>query len=198
MLSIPLIRRELVSDLVGRHIYLFRAGSRVTDTLKRLAEAGALEGPVVLAEDERARVAAAVLFRPDLPVGAVPLFSAIVTLALSDAFEEQDVCVTPVWPDRLIVDGETVVRGIVEPDDSPDRASYVILGAEINVPLPASGRCRAIDWNALIAKFLNALDGWVAAYAARGPAAVRGAIRFGACRMSASSETREQCMESAR
>jgi hypothetical protein len=198
MLSIPLIRRELVSDLVGRHIYLFGAGSLVTDTLKRLAKAGALEGTVVLAEDEGARVAAAVVFRPDLPVSALPLFSAIATLALSDAFEEQDVCVTPVWPDRLIVDGETVMRGIVEAVASGDRASYVILGAEIDVPLPGSGRCRAIDWNTLIARFLNALDRWVAAYAARGPAAVRGAVWFGPCRMSASSETREQCMESAR
>lgn len=65
MLSIPLIRRDLVSDLVGRHIYLFGAGSLVADVLNRLAEAGALEGTVVLAEDEGARVATAVLFRPD-------------------------------------------------------------------------------------------------------------------------------------
>jgi hypothetical protein len=55
MLSIPLIRRDLVSDLVGRHIYLFGAGSLVADVLNRLAEAGALEGTVVLAE-EGARV----------------------------------------------------------------------------------------------------------------------------------------------
>ena len=85
MLSIPLIRRDLVSDLVGRHIYLFGAGSLVDDVLNPLAEAGALEGTVVLTEHEGARVAAAVLFRPDLPAGEVPVFSAIATLALSDA-----------------------------------------------------------------------------------------------------------------
>ena len=76
MLSIPLIRRDLVSDLVGRHIYLFGAGSLVDDVLNPLAEAGALEGTVVLTEHEGAGVAAAVLFRPDLPAGEVPEFSA--------------------------------------------------------------------------------------------------------------------------
>jgi|RhiMethySRZTD1v2_1073278.scaffolds.fasta_scaffold02523_21 biotin-(acetyl-CoA carboxylase) ligase len=188
MLAIPLIRHDLVSDLVGRHIYLFAAGSFVADVLNRLAEAGALEGTVVLTEDEGARVAAAVLFRPDLPAGEVPVFSAIATLALSDAFEDEEVSVTPVWPDRLIVDGETVVRGIVEATSSVDHVRHVILGAEIDVPLPECGRRRAIDRNALIAKFLNALDRWVAAYAARGPAAVRAAIQFRPCGMSAASQ----------
>jgi hypothetical protein len=142
MLSIPLIRRDLVSDLVGRHIYLFGAGSLVDDVLNPLAEAGALEGTVVLTEHEGARVAAAVLFRPDLPAGEVPVFSAIATLALSDAFEDEEVSVSPVWPDRLIVDGETVVRGIVEATSSVDHVRHVILGAEIDVPLPECGRRR--------------------------------------------------------
>jgi len=188
MLSIPLIRRDLVSDLVGRHIYLFGAGSFVADVLNRLAEAGALEGTVVLAEEEGARVAAAVLLRPDLPAGEVPVFSAIATLALFDAFEDEGVSVTPVWPDRLIVDGETVVRGIVEATSSVDHVRHVLLGAEIDVPPSEYGRRRASDWNALIAKFLNALDRWVAAYAARGPAAVRAAIHFRPCGMSAASQ----------
>jgi hypothetical protein len=65
---------------------------------------------------------------------------------------------------------------------------HVILGAEIDVPLPECGRRRAIDWNALIAKLLNALDRWVAAYAGRGPAAVRAAIQFRPCGMSAASQ----------
>ena len=80
------------------------------------------------------------------------------------------------------------MRGIVEATSSVDHVRHVILGAEIDVPLPECGRRRAIDWNALIAKFLNALDRWVAAYAARGPAAVRAAIQFRPCGMSAASQ----------
>ncbi len=51
MISIPLIRRELKSDLLGRHIYLFGARSVAAEILRRLAEAGAQEGTVVLSED---------------------------------------------------------------------------------------------------------------------------------------------------
>jgi nucleotide-binding universal stress UspA family protein len=74
-----------------------------------------------------------------------------------------------VWPDRLIVDGETVVRGIVEATPSADHVRHVILGAEIDVPPSEYGRVERATGMPSIAKFLNALDRWVAAYAARGP-----------------------------
>ena len=63
MISIPLIRRQLTSDILGRHIYLFGAGSSTTAVLQQLAEAGAQEGTVVLAENAGVRIRAAVLFR---------------------------------------------------------------------------------------------------------------------------------------
>jgi len=178
MISIPLIRRELISDVLGRHIYLFGAGSVTTEVLRRLAQAGAQEGTVVLSEEPGARISAAVLFQPHLTLGAVPLFSTIATLALAEAIGDDTVRPTPVWPDRVAVDGETVARGVVETAPTGDCPSYVILGAEIDVPALQARRGRTIDWNLTIAAFLNALDKWTAEYAARGPAAVRGALRF--------------------
>lgn len=178
MLSIPIIRRELTSDLVGRHIYLFGAGAVTTDILKRLAEAGAREGTVVLTEDVEARLGAAVLFRPHLTPGAVPLFSAIAALALSDAIGNDRSCVTPLWPDQVVIDGETVARGVIETPPAGDYTGYVILGGEMDVPALEASWPRTIDWNVVVAKFLNALDKWVTIYAGRGPAALRGAIGF--------------------
>src|SRR5947207_5190362 len=68
VISIPLIRRQLANDLLGRHIYLFgRAGSS-TAILRQLADAGAQEGTVVLAEDAGARVSVAALLRQSLPI----------------------------------------------------------------------------------------------------------------------------------
>src|SRR5437899_12590120 len=107
MSSILLIRRELTSDLLGRHIYLFGAGSAPTDILRRLAEAGAQEGTVVLSATEGTQLSAAALFRPHLALGAVPLFSAIATLALADAIVADQLCVTPGWPDQQNVEAET-------------------------------------------------------------------------------------------
>lgn len=178
MISIPLIRRELTSDVLGRHIYLFGAGSEPTEILRRLAQAGAHEGTVVLSEHERARLRAAVLFRPHLALGAVPLFSTIATLALAEAVGDDEVCATPVWPDRVTIEGETVARGVVESAPTGDRPSCVILGADIDVQALEAGRGRPTDWDVAIATFLNALDKWTTAYAARGPAAVRGALQF--------------------
>lgn len=178
MISIPLIRRELTSDLLGRHIYLFGPGSKTTEILRNLADAGAQEGTVVLSEDEACRLSAAALFRPHLAVGAIPLFSAIATLALTDAIADTRLCVAPVWPDQVTVDGEVVGRGLVETAPAGDRTGYVILGADIDLCALERALHDSFDLNVFVAAFLNALDRWATAYAARGPAAVRGAIRF--------------------
>ena len=178
MISIPLIRRELISDILGRHIYLFGAGSKTTEVLRRLADAGAQEGTVVLSEDAGARISAAVLFRPHLTIGAMPLFSAIATLALTEALGSDGAPATPVWPDQVAIGGETVARGVVDIAPTGERPSHVILGAEIDVSALETHRSASTDWNVAIAAFLNALDRWTGEYAARGPVAVRGALRF--------------------
>jgi hypothetical protein len=178
MISIPSIRHELTSDLLGRHIYLFGPGAVTSDILRRLAEAGAQEGTVVLSATEGMRLGATALFRPHLAVGAVPLFSAIATLALIEAIGHDDLAVAPRWPDEVTVDGVVVARSVVETATADGRTSYVILGADIDVRALEARASGPIDWNVVTAAFLNALDKWATTYAARGPAAVRGAIRF--------------------
>jgi len=71
-----------------------------------------------------------------------------------------------------------VPRATVDIAPTGDRPSHVILGAEIDVPALEAHRGASIDWNVAIAAFLNALDRRTGEYAARGPAAVRGALRF--------------------
>jgi len=178
MIAIPLIRRELTSDLLGRHIYLFGADCTPTAVLRRLAESGAQEGTVVLCDLAGQRLSAAGLFRPPLTVGAVSLFSAIATLALAEAIGHGDRHAMPIWPDLVTVDDRIVGRSLVESAAAGDRTSYVVLGAEIDVRALEDTSRGTGDLNSVAAAFLNALDKWAMAYAARGPAAVRGAIRF--------------------
>lgn len=108
----------------------------------------------------------------------MPLFSTIATLALTEALGSNGAPATPMWPDQVAIDGETVARGVVDIAPTGDRPSHVILGAEIDVPALEAHRGASTDWNVAVAAFLNALDRWTAEYAARGPAAVRGALRF--------------------
>jgi hypothetical protein len=84
----------------------------------------------------------------------------------------------PIWPDLVTVDDRIVDRSLVESAAAGDRTSYVILGAEIDVRALEDTSHGTGDLNRVVAAFLNALDKWAMAYAARGPAAVRGAIRF--------------------
>jgi hypothetical protein len=178
MIAIPLIRRELTSDLLGRHIYLFGADCAPAEVLRRLAESGAQEGTVVLCDLEGKRLSAAALFRPHLAVGALSLFSAIATLALAEAIGHGARSAMPIWPDLVTIDDRIVARSLVERAAIGDRTSYVILGAEVDVRALEDTSRGTGDLNRIVAAFLNALDKWAMAYAARGPAVVRGAIRF--------------------
>jgi biotin/lipoate A/B protein ligase family protein len=177
VIAIPVIRRHLTSELLGRHIYLFGPGASAGAVLRRLAEAGAQEGTVVLAEDDEACVHAAAIFRPVLRLGAVGTFASIAALALAEAIEGAGLSATPVWPDRVDVGDATVGTGFVEVA-AADRPDFVILGVSVDVRALAAATGQAFDSNVLIAAWLDGLDRWSTAYAARGPAAVMGAVRF--------------------
>ena len=178
MIAIPSIRRDLTSDLLGRHIYLFGPGSVTTEILRRLAEAGAAGGDRRALRDRG---------NAGQRGGALSTASGrrrraavrgVATLALADAIGHDDLAVTPKWPDQVIVDGVLAAHSVVQTAPAGERTSYVILGADIDVRALEAMASGPIDWNIVIAAFLNALDKWATAYAARGPAAVRGAIRF--------------------
>ena len=178
MISIPLMRRELTSDVVGRHIYLFGAGSAPMQTLQQLADRAAQHGTVVLAETDDTQLDAAVLFRPQLTRSAVPLFALISTLAAAEAIGGLDPCASPVWPDQVTIGDEAVARSLVAFPAAFDRTSYVILGVELNVRALEARLAGPVDWNVVMAAFLNALDKWAMAYAEHGPAAVKAAVQF--------------------
>lgn len=180
MISIPVIRRHLSSDLLGRHIYLFGPGTSAGAVLRRLADAAAQEGTVVLAEDEM-RVHVAALFRPVLPLGAVETFASIATLALAEAIEGAEgtgPIATPVWPNRVEIGDALIGTSFLEVATAAERPDFVILGVSVNVRALESAAGQPFDANVLIAAWLNGLDRWSTAYAARGPAAVAGTIRF--------------------
>jgi BirA family biotin operon repressor/biotin-[acetyl-CoA-carboxylase] ligase len=209
-LAIDMIRRHLVTEAVGCRIYLFRDVGSTNEVLRRLARSGAREGTVVLAEAQTAgrgrcgqawfsppgvNLYASVLLRPPIPRTAVPVFSFIASLALTDAIWAQGVRAGIKWPNDVVVDGLKVGGTLVSYADAGDRVEYVILGVGLNLNVDraslraalgsaaagatsvAAAAGRRIDRNAFAAAFLNFVEKWAAVYRTRGAAAVLQAWR---------------------
>ena len=209
-LSIEVIRQSLDTELVGRHMYLFGTVGSTNAVLRRCADAGARGGTVVLAEEQRngrgrlgqawfsppgVNLYASVLFRPDLPPEAVPGFSLIASLGLTDAIWAEGLPAAIREPNDVLVGGRKVGGTLVECATTAGHTDYVILGVGANVNVtPEALRAglgvasegatslraecgREIDRNVFAAAFLGFLEKWFEAYRVRGSHAVSAAWR---------------------
>lgn len=209
-LSIELIRDHLETTTVGYQMYLFWEVASTNATLRRLAEAGARDGTVVLAETQtrgRGRLGktwfspagtnlhASVLFRPALAPRAVPVFSFLASLALTDAIRAEGVAVGVKWPNDVVANGRKVAGTLVSAVVAGDVAEWVIVGVGANVNVERATLDaglgdlardatslreilgRPVGRNRFAARYLNALERWAGAYATEGPDAVLSAWR---------------------
>lgn len=185
------IRRELETLLIGAHMYVFAEVASTNAALRDLADAGACDGTVVLAESQRAahgrfdvpsvspsgvNLYASVLLRPELAPSAVPIFSFIAPLALTETLRALGVPAAVKWPNDVVI-GERKVAGVkLDVGVSGERVTYVVIGVGINVNVlrphleeglgSAAAKAtslrevlgRPVDRNALAASFLNQLE----------------------------------------
>ena len=146
-LSIELIRRNLASETVGRHLYLFGRAASTVEILRRLADAGAPEGSVVLSDDGT-DVRLSVLFRPDRPLQATGALADLAAQALADA----------TWlgqlPPALTVERPTVAH----------RTEWLIVSIDAKFGAVSQTQSCEIDRNAFTATFLSLLDRSFAAW----------------------------------
>ena len=154
-LSIDGIRRRLASGRLGGHIYLFGHVASTTEVLARLAEAGAREGTVVVADEGR-DLRLSVLVRLGEALRSVPVLSFLAGRALAEAFRTERV------PTAVRIECATVAH----------RAAWAILGIGVNFAALSGDAVQWIDRNAFTASFLNALDHLFVTYAAGGAPAV--------------------------
>ncbi len=209
-LSIELIRRKLAGETVGCQIHLFGEVPSTNAALRQMAEEGAREGTVVLAEGQSAgrgrggkrwfsprgvNLYVSVLFRPAIPPQAVPVFSLIASLALTEAIWAEGLPAAIKWPNDVLVEGKKVAGSLVECVTAGSRVEYVILGVGVNLNVrrealwaalgeAADGATslrevarREVDRNTFAATFLTLLEKWFRVYAARGAQAVLAAWR---------------------
>ena len=148
VLSVDAIRRTLATERIGAQIYLFGEVGSTNAVLRHLAQTGAADGTVVLADTQtlgRGRLGkpwfsppalnlyASVLLRPSLVPSAVPAFSIIASLAIADAVRAEGLSAAVKWPNDVLVDGRKVAGTLVAYAIEGDRAQYVILGVGVNL-----------------------------------------------------------------
>jgi BirA family biotin operon repressor/biotin-[acetyl-CoA-carboxylase] ligase len=201
-LKIELIRRHLWSETFARHILLYDEVPSTNEVLRRLAKREACEGSVVIAEGQTAargrlgtswfsppgvNLYASVLLRPSLPLAAVPVFSFVGSLALSEAVWLERLPAAIKWPNDILVGTRKVGGTLVECVTTGDRLDHLILGCGVNLNVTsealaaalgaeASGATslsavagRTIDRNIFAAMVLNLLEKWLQVYRTYGP-----------------------------
>lgn len=173
-LSIDRIRQTLTAQVVGRHLYLFEEVSSTNSVLSGLAQGGAREGTVVLAEGQTAgrgrlgkvwfspagvNLYASTIFRPPLAPSEVTVFSFIASLALFDAIQEEGVTPAIKWPNDVLVSRKKVAGVLTEAGSSGEQVNYVILGVGVNLNIEDAALMAALGNAGLAATSLGEVAG---------------------------------------
>ncbi|HXD96791.1 MAG TPA: biotin--[acetyl-CoA-carboxylase] ligase [Candidatus Acidoferrum sp.] len=147
-LSLDGLRRHLTTEIVGHHIYIFGSVDSTNSALARLADRGATEGTVVLAEaqtaghgrhgsawfsPEAANLYVSVLFHPRIAPRELPLFAPIASLALAEAVWLAGAPARIKWPSDVVVGGRKLGGVLVLAPVISGRLAYVILGIGVNL-----------------------------------------------------------------
>jgi BirA family biotin operon repressor/biotin-[acetyl-CoA-carboxylase] ligase len=147
-LSIEAIRRGLVSETVGSKVCIFWEVPSTNSVLRKMAEAGATDGTVVLAEAQtaargrrgqrwfsplRRNLYASALFRPRIAPAEVPVLSFISALAVTDAIRMEGLWGAIKWPNDVLVNGKKVGGTLAESAIDDGEVRYVILGVGVNL-----------------------------------------------------------------
>jgi BirA family biotin operon repressor/biotin-[acetyl-CoA-carboxylase] ligase len=147
-LTLEGVRRHLDTEVVGQHIYIFESVDSTNQALARLADRGATEGTVVMAESQTAgrgrhgstwfspattSLYVSVLFRPSIALRELPLFVPIASLALAEAAWLEGAPARIKWPNDVVVNDRKLGGVLVLAPSIDERLAHVILGVGVNL-----------------------------------------------------------------
>jgi BirA family transcriptional regulator, biotin operon repressor / biotin---[acetyl-CoA-carboxylase] ligase len=145
----PLELRPLLNthDL-GRELHWYEEIGSTNDVAKDLAEAGAEDGEVVVAEAQtagrgrrgrewvsppRKNLYFSVVLRPDLPPARAPELTMVASIAICDALRQAGVEAGIKWPNDVLASGKKIAGILTELAAEPDRVHWVVIGVGVNV-----------------------------------------------------------------
>ncbi len=153
-LQVHQIQDGLAASRLGHKIHYFSAIDSTNSFARQLAEQGAEEGEIVIAESQnhgRGRLGRpwmsppylnlyfSVVLRPKLPPMDAPQITLMAAVALADAVASF-IPVAPVikWPNDILVQGRKLAGVLTESSGDSSRIEFVILGIGVNLNYPRS------------------------------------------------------------
>lgn len=141
----------LSTKSMGRTLKLFDSLDSTQSVAHRLAEQGAVEGTLVLAEQQTAGrgrmgrswhspkgkgVWMSLVLRPRIPVHFTPQLTLLVAVALCRTIRKiEPLPVAIKWPNDLLIEGKKISGILLESSAEDERLKYVIAGVGISVNL---------------------------------------------------------------
>jgi len=147
------IRDGLSTRIFGqKDIHYFQETESTNLRAKDLAEAGAPEGTVVIAERQTAGrgrrgrtwfsspgngIYATLVLRPAMPPMGAPRITLVTAVAIAEALLSQvDIGVRIKWPNDILVKGKKLAGILTEISTEMDAINYIIVGLGLNVNTP--------------------------------------------------------------
>ncbi len=143
----------LAGSVSGSRLCIFEETASTNTEAFRLAEAGAPEGTVVIADRQTAgkgrlgrqwvspggvNLYLSLVLRPDLPPYEAPQLTFLSAVAVARAIEDLAGIKAEIkWPNDLLIGGRKVAGLLNEMSAETDRVSFVILGIGVNINMAA-------------------------------------------------------------
>jgi len=154
VLSPAMLRRQLGNTLIGSECMVLDETDSTNREAMRLAEAGADEGLVIIANRqtsgrgrlgrswhtaEHDSLALSILLRPAIPPEQVPQLSLLTAVALHRALSEFAPSVGIKWPNDILHNGAKISGILTEMRAEPGQVHAVVVGIGVNIRRPADG-----------------------------------------------------------
>lgn len=143
------LESNIQTKWAGKNIYFFEETDSTNVQAKRLAEAGAEHGTLVIAKKQTAgrgrhgrvwespdekNVNFTLISRPSINPNKAPMLTLVMALSVAKAIEEvAKMKVGIKWPNDIVLNGKKVVGILTEMSAKPDLICYVVIGVGINV-----------------------------------------------------------------
>lgn len=147
------IRRRLSTRFLGRQVLYYPLVGSTNDVAKEVAEKGAPEGTLVVADQQSAGrgrlkrswfsppgsgIWMSLILRPRVSLAQAPRYTLVVGVAVAEAIRSLTGLAAGIkWPNDVLIRGRKVAGILTELRAEPEAVAYAIVGVGINVSQPA-------------------------------------------------------------